>query len=145
MTDAAPRNICDVQQTIYATEVDEGTEVGHILDDTFQYLAFLEVVEDQLALRLEVFLDQYLVRNHNVVVGVVDFHHFHFHALADEHVEVTDGLHVDLRSGQERLDAVHVHDQAALSAALHGGIHYFVTLERLLNIAPGGDDLRLFA
>src|SRR5690242_1161325 len=119
MTDAAPGNIGNVQQAIYPTQVDENTEVGHVLDDAFQHLSLLQVVEDLNLLLFEVFLDEYFVRNYDVVVGVVDFYNFHFHFLTHKHVEVTDRLHVNLRTGQERLHAENVYNQTTFRSALH--------------------------
>ena len=43
-----------MEKTIYAAEVDEHTEVGHVLDNTFQHLTFFQVGEDGGLLLLEV-------------------------------------------------------------------------------------------
>ena len=40
MLDTLPRHIGDVEQTVYAAQVNEGTVIGKILDDTFDRLAF---------------------------------------------------------------------------------------------------------
>nr|GFC82685.1 hypothetical protein [Tanacetum cinerariifolium] len=76
VSDAAPRNVRDVQQTIDTAEVDEHAEVGHVLDVAFQNLTFFEVVQDGFALLLEVLLDEDFVRHNHVVESGVDFHHF---------------------------------------------------------------------
>src|SRR4051812_31184704 len=88
--DTTPRNIRDVEQSVYTAKIDEYTEVGHVLDNTFQHLAFVEVGEDSCLLLFEIFLDKYLVRYDYVVVGVVDLHHLHFDSFVYINIEVTD-------------------------------------------------------
>ena len=145
VSDAAPRDVRDVQQTVDTAEVDEHAEVGHVLDVAFQNLTFLEVVQDGLTLLLEVFLDEYFVRNHHVVESGVDFHHFHFHATANINVEVADGLHVDLRAGQEGFYAVELHDEAAFGATLHYAFEDGIQLEGIVNSLPGLLDFSFLA
>ena len=86
----------DVEQAVYTAEVDEHTKVGHVLDHPFQHLTLVEVGEDSGLLLLEVFLDEDLMRYHDVIVGVVDFHHFHLDVLIYIDIEVADRFHVDL-------------------------------------------------
>src|SRR5690606_6184243 len=96
MVDPTPRDICNVKQAVYTTQVDEYAEVSHVLDHTFQYLSFLKVVQDFSSLLLEVFLDQHFVRNHHVVVGMVDLHNLHFHFLPNVDIKIPDGFHISL-------------------------------------------------
>ena len=50
MLDALPGHVSDMQQSINATEVKEGTVVGKVLDDTRDFLSFLKIFEQLLAL-----------------------------------------------------------------------------------------------
>ena len=98
MIDTAPRDVRNMKKTIDTTQVDEYTEIGHVLDHTFQYLTLLQVVQDFCFLLFEILLDQYFVRNNYVIVGVVDFNNLHFHFLAYINIEIPDRLHVNLRA-----------------------------------------------
>src|SRR5690606_11286734 len=136
MVDSAPRDISNVQQAIYTTQVDEHTEVGHILDHTFQYLAFLKIVEDFSSLFLKIFLDQHFVGNHHVVIGVVDLDHFDFHFLPNIDIKIPDGLHIYLRTGKESLHAVNIDDQATFGSSFHQTFDDTVIFQRSFNICP---------
>ena len=99
IADATPREIGDVDETVYAAEVDEYTIVGDILNRTFEHLTLFELADDFLLLSFEFSFDECLVADHNVLVFLVDFYNLEFHGLTHEHVIVADGLHVDLRTG----------------------------------------------
>src|SRR5690606_41452920 len=48
--DALPSHVGDVQQAVYAAQVNERTVVGEVLDDTFDLLAFLQGFQQGFAL-----------------------------------------------------------------------------------------------
>ena len=48
MVDAAPRHVGDVEKTVHALEVDEGTEVGEVLDRTGDLVADLDRLKECL-------------------------------------------------------------------------------------------------
>ena len=58
---AAPRKVGNVDQTVYATEVDEHTVRSDILNSTFEYLTLLKLRDDFLLLSFEFSLDECLV------------------------------------------------------------------------------------
>jgi hypothetical protein len=82
VTDTAPADIGDVEQTIHTAEVEERTEVGDVLDDTLEYLTFFEASEDLLALFGQIAFDECLVADNSVFDLLVDLHHFEFHDFA---------------------------------------------------------------
>ena len=53
-----------MQQAVYTTQIDEYTEIGHVLDYTFEHLTFFQVFEDFGFLLLEIFLDEYFNRQY---------------------------------------------------------------------------------
>ena len=59
------------------------------------------------------------MRNNYVIVGVVDFYHLHFHFLTYIDVEISDRLHVNLRTRQKGFNTVDVYNQTTLSSTLH--------------------------
>ena len=81
---AAPRQVGDVDQTVYATQVDEYTVRCDILDNTLEYLSLLEFADDFLLLLFQLSLDESLVRNNDVLEFLVDLNDLEFHRLANE-------------------------------------------------------------
>ena len=74
--------------------------------------------------------------DNHVFVFLVDFDNLEFHCLVDEYIVVADRADVDLRAGEERLDAEHVHDHAAFGAALDIAFDDFVVFESLVDAVP---------
>ena len=93
---ATPREVSDVYETVNATEVDEYTVVGDVLNGTFEHLTLFELADDFLLLSFEFSFDERLVANHYVLVFLVDLDNLEFHSLTNEYIVVADGLHVDL-------------------------------------------------
>ena len=69
-------------------------------------------------------------------LDLIDLHDLELHGLVHVYVVVANGFHVDLRSGQERLDAEHVDDHTALRAALDVTLDDFVLLQRFVDTVP---------
>ena len=61
MRNTAPREVSDVDQTIYATEVDEYTVRGDVLNRTLQDLALLQLRDNIFLLLLQLSLDEGLM------------------------------------------------------------------------------------
>ena len=102
---AAPRQVGDVDQTVYATQVDEYTIRGDIFNGSFENLSFFKFADDFFLLLFQFSLNESLVRNNDILEFLVDLDNLEFHGLADEYIVVADGLHVDLRTRQEGFDA----------------------------------------
>ena len=66
IADAAPREVCDVNQTVYATQVDEYTVGCDILNGTFENLSFFEFTDDFFLLLFQFSLDKSLVRYNDI-------------------------------------------------------------------------------
>ena len=72
----------------------------------------------------------------NVFEFGIDFDNLEFHGFADEHIVVADGLDVDLRAGEESLDAEYVDNHAAFGTAFDEAFDDFVVLEGLVDAVP---------
>ena len=136
MVYAAPREVGDVDKTVDATEIDEYAVSGDILDCSFENLTLFELGYDLALLLLELSFDKSFVRNDNVFEFLVDLDNFEFHCLAYEEVVVADGLDVDLRAGEECLDAEYVDNHAAFCAALDVALDDFVVFESRVDTFP---------
>ena len=76
------------------------------------------------------------MRYHDVAVLLIDLDHLELHGLVDIHIVVADGLHVDLRTGQEGLDSEYVDDHTALGAALYVTLDDLVVVQSLVHTIP---------
>ena len=136
MAYAAPAEVGDVDETVHAAEVDEHTVGSDVLDSAFEHLSFFELADDFALLSFEFGFDESLVADNDVFEFFVDFNDFEFHGLAHEHVVVADGLDVDLRAGQECLDAEHVDNHAAFGAAFDEAFDDFVVGQSRVDAIP---------
>jgi hypothetical protein len=109
-----------------------------------QHLAFDERVERGLLLLGVLFLEQRLARKHDVPALLVDLDHAHPQLLAAQRVQIADGTHIDLRSGQERADT-DVHGQTALDALDDAADDDLAILVGLLDLVPNLHLLGLLA
>src|SRR5690606_38745901 len=71
MLDALPGHVGNVQQTIYAAQVNERTVIGEVLDDTFDNLAFLQGFQQGFALGTVLGFEDGATGNANVVALLV--------------------------------------------------------------------------
>ena len=126
MAHAAPRHVGEVQEAVDAAEIDEGAEVGDVLDDAFAHLARLELAHEALLQLLALLFEHDAARHHDVAAALVDLDDLEVERLADEVVEIGHLAQRDLGAGQEGVDAQQVDDEAALDAALHAALHDLV-------------------
>ena len=133
---AAPREVCDVDQTVNTAEVNEYTVSSDVLNGTLEDLTLLELADDLLTLLLELLLDERLVRYNDVAELLVDLYNLELHCLAYEYVVVAYRVNVDLASWQESLDTEDVNDHTALSAALDVTLDDLLVLESSVNTLP---------
>ena len=136
VVNTAPREVGDVNQTIYATKVDEYAIRCDVLNNTFKHLTFFEFCNDFLLLLFEFSLDECLVRYNNILEFLVNLNNLEFHCFADEYIIVADWLNVDLATWQECFDAEYVNNHTALSAALDVTLDYFVVFKRFVYTIP---------
>ena len=134
--DAAPAEVGDVDETVDATEVDEHTVAGDVLDHAFEDLTLLELADDLGLLGFEFVLDEGFVRHNHVLELLVDLHDFEFHHAVNKHVVVANGLDIDLATGQEGFEAEHFDDEATLGAALDITIDDLATFVGFVDAVP---------
>ena len=136
MSNASPRQVGDVDETVNTAQVDKYTVAGDILNSTFEYLTLFELRDNLLLLFFEFCLDESLVRNNYVLEFVVDLHNLEFHSLTNEYIVVADWLNVNLRTWQECFDSEYVNNHTALSTALDVTLNDFVVVASLVNSIP---------
>ena len=74
--------------------------------------------------------------NHNVLELLVDLHDLEVHGGVHEYVIITDGLDVDLGTGEEGLNSEHVNDHTTLCAGLYVTLHNLTALICGVNHIP---------
>ena len=112
MADAAPGHVGDVEQAVHAVEVDERAEVGDVLDRALAVSPILTVLEELLALLGAFLLDEFAAGEDDVLAVLVDLDDLEIVGVADESLKILRRDDVDLRAGQEGLDADVDHEAA---------------------------------
>ena len=144
IVDTTPRKVCNMNQAVNATEVDEHTIRSDVLDSTFKYLTFFKLSNNFFLLLFEFCFDKSLMRNDNILEFLIDFHNLEFHSLSYKHIVVTDRLNVDLRARQECLDTEYINNHTTLSAALDVALDDFIIVKSLVNTIPTACCTRFF-
>src|SRR6185295_1878565 len=94
-----------MKQAVDATEVDECTEVGDVLDDALPHLILLELLHQLLTLARALVLEDHATRDDDVPPALVQLDDLELEFLPEELVDVRHAAERDLRSRQERVDA----------------------------------------
>ena len=116
VVDSPPAHVGDMKQSVETAEVDEGAELGDVLDDALADLADLDVLEELLLLLVALLLDQTTTRHDDVHARFIDLDDLALHLLADVLGDVAGPTDADLRRGQEDRDS-DLHEQASLDLA----------------------------
>ncbi len=135
VTEAAPGHVGDVKQAVHAVEVDERAEVGEVLDGALDDVADVDRLQEFLALLGAFLLDEFAAAEDDVFAVVVDFDDLEIVGVADELLEILRGNDVDLRAGQECLDA-DVDGEAAFDDGADLAFDETVALEDFHDLVP---------
>ncbi len=133
-----------MQQPVNAAEIHERTVVGQVLDDTLDRIAFLQILEQRLALCRVLLLDDRAARNNDIISPLIQFDYLEFEALAFEITWVADRANVDQRTRQECSDVVDFDRESTLDPAIDNTFDNLAFLESLLEFGPGACADRFF-
>ena len=112
----SPRHVSHVQQTIDSAEIDERAVVSEVLDLTFNNDVFFDLLKSLIFSAGVLLFDNSFARQHNVGALAVELDYLRFDDLIAQTVEISHRTHVNLRTGQERSDAVDVNAQSTFDA-----------------------------
>ena len=101
MSEASPRHVGDVQQTIDAAEIDECAVVGEVLDHAGQDRAFLQVLQSLGSLFTLLAFQHLLARDHNVAALLVQLDDGNFETLALHRIQIARRTQVGLGAGKK--------------------------------------------
>ena len=96
MADTAPRHIRDMEQAVDSAEVDKRPVIGDVLDHTLNQLAFLQIRQRRLTLLVTRFFKEDSTGHHHIAPAMVDLDDLQREGLADEAVQITHGVEIDL-------------------------------------------------
>ena len=114
MAHAAPGQVGEMKKTVDAAEIDEGAEIGDVLDDSFPFLPDFELGKKGLFLLFTFLLEDHTTRDDDVAAPLVELDDLAVEALAEHIVEIGNLPEGDLRSGKECVNAHELDDQPAL-------------------------------
>jgi len=134
-----------VQKAIDATEIDECTVVGEVLDDTGDLHAFLEILEQFFALGAVLFFHHRAAGDHDVVTLLVQLDDLELEVLALEVGRVAHGTDIHQGARQEAAHLTQVDGEPALDLAADLTRYRLFRLEGLLEYLPCLVALGLFA
>ena len=102
VSDSAPAHIGDVQQSIDTVEVDEGAEIGDVLDCALANISGSHFGQKLLTPFGALLLDELTARENDVLSFLVYFNDFKIVSVAHVLRQVLGRGHIDLRCGQKR-------------------------------------------
>src|SRR2546425_776280 len=140
---AAIAHVRDVEQSVHAAQIDEGAEVGDVLDDALPHLAHLQLFHEDVALGLALGFEQHATAHHDVAASLVQLDDLELEALAQELVDVGHAPQGDLAAGEERIHAQQVHHYAAFDLLHERARHRLVLLVGFADPLPDPHEVGL--
>src|SRR3989475_11658 len=140
---AAIAHVRDVQQSVHAAQIDEGAEIGDVLDDAFAHLTDLQLFHEDVALGLALGFEQHATAHHDVAASLVQLDDLEVEALAQELVDVGHAPQGDLAAGEERIHAHQVHHHSAFDLLHERARHRLVLLVGLADPLPDPHEVGL--
>ena len=135
VAEASPGHIGHVEKAVETIQIDEGPELGQIFDAAFDLGALIEVGEELGAFLVALFFDEFATGKNHIFAILIQFDDAAFQSLVEEFAEVFRGIDIDLRGGQEGLDA-DIHHQAALDDSFDDALNRFAGLAELDDLVP---------
>ena len=108
-----------MEEAVDTAEINEGTEVGDVLDDAAAHLADLEGLHELLLALGTLLLDKGPARDDDVAALLVDLEHEALDAAAAVVADVGRTTDVDLTGGEEDVDTRDVDEEPALDFPRH--------------------------
>ena len=101
----SPGHVGDVQKTIHPVQIDEGAEIGEILYCALHRVADLHRFQEPASFLRSFLLDDFPAAKHHVLPLVVNLNDLEIVSVADELLKITGRNNIDLRTGEECLNA----------------------------------------
>ena len=145
VANTTPCEVSNVQQAVDTAQVNEGTVVGDVLDDTLNDGTFLQGVHELSTFFAHASFNNSTTGHNNVVALAVELDDLEFHGLAFVRRRILNRTRVDQRTRQESTDAVGHNGQTALDLTRDRTRNEFARFESLFKVHPSGKTLSLVA
>src|SRR4030095_10220423 len=145
MFHAPPGEIGDVEQAVDAAKVDERAVIGDVLDHALDDGAFLQCLQELLALGAQARFEDRAARHDDVIALAIELDDLELELLAFARRGVLHRADVDQRTGQERANAVDHDGEPALDLAGDQSLHDVALLHRGFEVVPRLEPLGLVA
>ncbi len=118
MLDTLPGHIGNVQQAVYATQVNKCAVVCQVLDDTLDRHTFLQGFQQSFALFGVRRFHNRAAGNYDVVALLVQLDDLEFQFFAFQVCRLTHGTYIDQRARQESTDSIDINREATFDLAV---------------------------
>src|SRR4029077_12100754 len=135
MSQATPRYVGHVQQTIHAVEINKRAEVREVFHGAKYAIAEVHVFHEFLALFAPLFFDHLAPAEHDVLSVVIELNDFEVVGVADELLQILWRHDIDLRCRQNCLNP-DVHHQSAFHHRSDLAFDQAVTLKNVNDLVP---------
>jgi len=115
---AFPRHVGDVQQAVNAAQINECAVVSEVLNDTFDFHAFLQVFQQLIAFCAVFGFDNGTTGNNNVVTLLVKLDDFELKLFAFQVQGVANRTNVNQGTRQERANTIQLNSEATFNFAV---------------------------
>ena len=136
VVDATPGDVGDVQQAVYAAQINEGTVIGDVLNNTLENATLFEVLNKLLTLFSTGFFEDSTTGYDDVTARLVHFQNLERLRVVHQWSDVTHRANVDLRTGKERNRAAKIDRKATLDAVENDTFDANAIVELLFQFNP---------
>ena len=136
MTNALPSHIGNVQQPVYPAQINKGTVIGQVLNDTLNVLAFLHGRQQFFALMAIFFFQYRSSRYHDVVTLLVKLDHFEFKRLAFQVRCFAQRANIHQGARKKGSNVVDVNGEPTLNLAIDDTNDYFALFAGFFQLFP---------
>ena len=143
MRHPAVGHVGDVEQAVHAAQIDEGAEVGDVLDHALPHLADRELLHQVLALVRPLVLQDDPAADHDVPAPLVELDDLELVGLAQQLVDVGHPAERDLAAREERVHPHQVHHHAALDLLDQGALDRLIALVGHADLFPDPHEVGL--
>ena len=132
----APAHVGDVQQTVDSAQIDEGSEVGDVLDDALANLVLLQFPDQAGLLLRPRFLENLTPAHHYVPAPLVELDHPELELFAYELLQIGNLPQRHLRARKEGIDSHDLDYQTALDPLDNGALEHGSLVIGTLDVGP---------
>ena len=125
-----------MNQTIYTAKINEYAVRRNILNRSLKNLTLFKFRDNFLFLSFKFCFNQCFMRNHYILIFLINFYNLEFHCLTDKDIIITYWFYINLATWQECFNTKYINDHATLRTIFNVSFNYFFIFKRLINAFP---------